>query len=425
MQSSWLPKGVCAEMEKLVRRFVWGSEQASHGIHLISWDSIQTDMSEGGLGFKDLSKQNSAFLMKIGFQLITDENKLWVHVLKHKYKWRVMLPEALTTGSCSRLWKGLSTVWPLLRNSLCWNIRNGQFAEFWHDNWLNLENSIAHICEFATPPNPAPVASFVTDSGQWDWVRLASLVPQYVLKKIAALPPPNPSLEMDSLSWRWEENQRFSTRSAYRVLCPRVLENAHSFWRLIWALQVPQRIRVFMWLVMREALLTNVERTRRHMAHSGLCRVCNREDEDVLHALRGCSRPRFVWLSMLPSSVSSLFMSLPLKEWVLANITANGSCSRGDPGWPINSPILIDNAPVIAIRNLLSYNWEVEVRHIGRAANGVADSLARMMRGAQLEAKCLPNHLWRLQRHCCMIQPVYPSLSLFCITKKKIADMVP
>ncbi|KAL4284355.1 hypothetical protein GQ457_16G011300 [Hibiscus cannabinus] len=354
---------------------------------------------------------------------------------------------------------------------------------------------------------------------------------KHVLKKIAALPPPNPALGMDSLSWRWEDNQRFSTRSAYRVLCPRVLENAHSFWRLIWALQVPQRIRVFMWLVMREALLTNVEHTRRHMASSGLCRVCNREDEDVLHALRGCSRPRSVWLSLLPLSVSSMFMSLPLKEWVLANILPHGSCSRGDPGWPIkfvvicwllwkrrcgllldagfvdrgdlvsyglklaaeftegmkvaamphgldtvtapkwtcpkpgwvkvnadgavdpkegdaaargvirddeghwlggftrslgsctvlmselwaihdalslawsrgfrwvvletdnleaskivagSSPILIDNSLVIAIRNLLSYNWEVEVRHIGRAANGVADSLARMLRGAPI-----------------------------------------
>ncbi|KAK9046129.1 hypothetical protein V6N11_052029 [Hibiscus sabdariffa] len=82
--------------------------------------------------------------------------------------------------------------------------------------------------------------------------------------------------------------QTFSTRSAYRVLCPRVLENAHSSWRIIWALQVPQRIRVFMWLVMREALLTNVECTRRHLSPSGICQLCNREDEAVLHVLRGC-----------------------------------------------------------------------------------------------------------------------------------------
>ncbi|KAL4386195.1 hypothetical protein GQ457_09G008270 [Hibiscus cannabinus] len=48
------------------------------------------------------------------------------------------------------------------------------------------------------------------------------------------------------------------------------------------------------------------------------------------------------------------------------------------------SGALVDNSLVIAIRNLLSFNWEVEVHHIGRSANGVADSLARMYRGAPI-----------------------------------------
>ncbi|KAL4340929.1 hypothetical protein GQ457_08G016820 [Hibiscus cannabinus] len=356
------------------------------------------------------------------------------------------------------------------------------WEHFWHDNWLNFDNPLAHICEFARPLAPASVASFVFASGQWDWVRLSSLLPQQVLKRIAALPPPNPALGTDTLGWRWEENKRFTTRSAYRVLCPRVLENSHSSWRIIWALQ---------------ALLMNFERTRHHMSHSGICRLCNREDEDVLHVLRGYQRPRSVWLSLLPPSVFPMFLSLTLKEWVLANINPHGSSSCGDPKWPIRfvvlcwllwkrrcglildaaadftegmksvgvshdlgtvvapkwtcprpewvkinadgvtlememrlrgrsftvlmaelwafhdalsmawsrgfrrvvletdnleaskivtggSVTLVDNSLVIAICNLLSYNWEVEVRYIVRSANGVADSLARMFRGAPI-----------------------------------------
>ncbi|KAK9031588.1 hypothetical protein V6N11_055884 [Hibiscus sabdariffa] len=49
------------------------------------------------------------------------------------------------------------------------------------------------------------------------------------------------------------------------------------------------------------------------------------------------------------------------------------------------SEALVDNSLVIAIWNLLSYNWEVEVRHIGRSTNGVADFLARMYRGAPID----------------------------------------
>ncbi|KAK8589199.1 hypothetical protein V6N12_023602 [Hibiscus sabdariffa] len=45
---------------------------------------------------------------------------------------------------------------------------------------------------------------------------------------------------------------------------------------------------------------------------------------------------------------------------------------------------LVDNSLVIAIRNLLLFNWKVEVRHMRRSANGVADSLTRLYRGAPI-----------------------------------------
>ncbi|KAL4312018.1 hypothetical protein GQ457_01G052780 [Hibiscus cannabinus] len=48
------------------------------------------------------------------------------------------------------------------------------------------------------------------------------------------------------------------------------------------------------------------------------------------------------------------------------------------------SGALVDNSLVIVIRNLLSFNWGVKVRHIGRSANGVADSLARLYRGTPI-----------------------------------------
>ncbi|KAL4297672.1 hypothetical protein GQ457_12G009960 [Hibiscus cannabinus] len=42
-------------------------------------------IDRGGLGFRDIMKYNMAFLMKIGFHLITEENKLWERVLRDKY----------------------------------------------------------------------------------------------------------------------------------------------------------------------------------------------------------------------------------------------------------------------------------------------------------------------------------------------------
>ncbi|KAL4278978.1 hypothetical protein GQ457_03G027870 [Hibiscus cannabinus] len=45
------------------------------------------------------------------------------------------------------------------------------------------------------------------------------------------------------------------------------------------------------------------------------------------------------------------------------------------------SRALVDHSLVGAICTQLSLNWEVEICHIGRTANGVADSLANLARG--------------------------------------------
>ncbi|KAK8613909.1 hypothetical protein V6N13_101663 [Hibiscus sabdariffa] len=42
--------------------------------------------------------------------------------------------------------------------------------------------------------------------------------------------------------------------------------NRNAKWRKIWALRVPQRVRVFMWLAAHQSHLTNVERVKRHLA---------------------------------------------------------------------------------------------------------------------------------------------------------------
>ncbi|KAK8715843.1 hypothetical protein V6N13_043169 [Hibiscus sabdariffa] len=74
-----------------------------------------------------------------------------------------------------------------------------KLTDFWDDDWLNFNNPLALECPFDTPPAANSVASFVSDSGSWDWDLLSQLLPQYVLQRIAATPPPNPNLGADSI----------------------------------------------------------------------------------------------------------------------------------------------------------------------------------------------------------------------------------
>ncbi|KAE8695670.1 hypothetical protein F3Y22_tig00110694pilonHSYRG00213 [Hibiscus syriacus] len=65
LQSTWIPKGDCDDMEKVIRSFVWGSSDEKRNISLINWPTMQTPTEEGGLDFK------------------VDKGPLWVHCV-HK-----------------------------------------------------------------------------------------------------------------------------------------------------------------------------------------------------------------------------------------------------------------------------------------------------------------------------------------------------
>ncbi|KAA3467965.1 LINE-1 reverse transcriptase isogeny [Gossypium australe] len=103
MQSLMILKGVCFDIEKFVRQFIWGSTEGPTKMSLVKWDSICQPRARGGLGFRHLSDQNTSFLMKIEFSLASKSNALWVLVLRSKYGWEDHLPDSISKNHCSHL----------------------------------------------------------------------------------------------------------------------------------------------------------------------------------------------------------------------------------------------------------------------------------------------------------------------------------
>ncbi|KAA3466982.1 reverse transcriptase [Gossypium australe] len=88
MQSLAIPKGVCEEIERIARQFIWGGSVDNPKSALVSWDSICQPRSHGGLGFRRLQDHNNSFLMKLCFNLFSRKDALWVRVLRSKYGWK-------------------------------------------------------------------------------------------------------------------------------------------------------------------------------------------------------------------------------------------------------------------------------------------------------------------------------------------------
>lgn len=78
MQSSKLPTSCCNKIEKMIRDFLWGSNELQKKISLIKWDSMCQPLQHGGCGLKDIESQKKAFLMKIGYGIVSKPDLLWV-----------------------------------------------------------------------------------------------------------------------------------------------------------------------------------------------------------------------------------------------------------------------------------------------------------------------------------------------------------
>jgi hypothetical protein len=90
---------------------------------------------EEGLGIRNMHSMNKAYVMKLGWGIIHDNNNLWADVLRSKYvKTQDRIPQVQAKGKDSPLWKTICKVWPQVIEGLGWSVGNGVEVRFWKDN---------------------------------------------------------------------------------------------------------------------------------------------------------------------------------------------------------------------------------------------------------------------------------------------------
>ena len=108
--------------------------------------------------------------------------------------------------------------------------------------------------------------------------------------------------------------------------------NVEALYSQVWLLVAPERVRVFLWLVTHQVIMTNMERKRRHLSDNGVCQLCKNGDETILHALRDCPTAAGLWAKIVIPSRQHRFFSLPLLQWLYENLVRDKP-GNGDQ-WP-------------------------------------------------------------------------------------------
>jgi hypothetical protein len=137
-------------------------------------------------------------------------------------------------------------------------------------------------------------------------------------------------LEEDVWAWHLEKHGNFTVRSAYRALLQesgRINQSTSSgggeygFWKKLWKLKVPPKVRNFWWRVIKGYIPCRQVLKARHIERLDRCRACG-EVESIHHALFDCTWAKLFWQE-IRVVLSVKIPSLHPATWAIDIIDSN------------------------------------------------------------------------------------------------------
>lgn len=118
------------------------------------------------------------------------------------------------------------------------------------------------------------------------------------------------SSDPDTVTWKLDNKGHFSVRSLYLQLKAGCMVG----YRFLWQLKLPLKIKIFLWLMLKNSILTKDNLLRRGWAGCEQCHFCLAK-ETVDHLFFRCTAARFIWqvvicalgITRAPANTSDMF----------------------------------------------------------------------------------------------------------------------
>ncbi|KAF7824230.1 ribonuclease H [Senna tora] len=184
IQHCKIPKGTIEEIEKLEREFLWGSTAEKRTMHQVNWQTVCLPKNMGGLGIRSLHNMNKAFLFKLAWNLLSNQNQLWVEMVANKYRFNTYLRHEIGwKASNSRLWKDIMKIWLEFLQHVKWTIGDGRTSMFWKDKWLDGMQNLISLCRIEQDQMPQRnhLCEFIDEAGMWANINTIQCIPEECL----------------------------------------------------------------------------------------------------------------------------------------------------------------------------------------------------------------------------------------------------
>ncbi|CAN6580853.1 unnamed protein product [Malus baccata var. baccata] len=303
-----LPIGVCKDIEKAVRNYWWRGSGCKKGIHWVAWEKLRSQKRNGGIGFKDFQCFNLALLAKIGWRITLQPDSLLANVLREKYFPGKTFGEANGGRGTSWGWKGILEARKVLVRGIRWRVGDGTCINIRKDPWFPKPST------FKARVNEGLQASMVSDlidpeNREWKIDIVNGGFLKEDVSSILSIPLSKHGMS-DRLVWHYSKNGEYTVRTGYGIAMglmengdlgkkgrgmPSSASSLTHVWNKIWKLEVPNKMKFFIWKCCNNALAVRRNLKRRNMRVDNICEGCMQPDETENHLFFRCEISHIFW----------------------------------------------------------------------------------------------------------------------------------
>ncbi len=313
----------------------------------ISWKRLCQPKSWGGMGFRGLRSFNTALLAKQVWQLLHAKQSLFYKVFHAKFFPTGSILDAKENSRGSYAWASILKARQVIRDGLWWRVGDGTDIKVWGDNWLTEPHLPRLISPCPATYRDLLVTALIDPVNHvWNLQEIEPLLFPFEVAGIYHIPLSLLGAK-DTMIWHASQDGRFSVCSAYRLLVSAEVssnssnstnEAIYSFWKSIWSLAAPPKVRNFLWRACSEALPTKLNLCKRSVLRDPLCDQCQEGVEDSLHALWLCPIVALVWQSepRLGQYLTTPFLNfMDIVAHIFAKGTTNDATLFGFLAWSL------------------------------------------------------------------------------------------
>jgi hypothetical protein len=217
------------------------------------------------------------------------DGKLWKDIADFKYD--TCSPNILCSKdrNASPFWKGVMWAAQAAKMGYRWNVGDGKRIRFWKDHWFGSCSLVVQFWDVYMIVNEQGCTLVEACDGSNLRFTFKRTVDRRVMDLWLELVQITESIrfsdEPDALIWKYNSSGRYSVQSLCGIVNDRGVKQI--FTPLVWKLQVPPRIHIFLWLLSKNKILTRDNLVKRKKIDDLTCLFCS-ELESAKHFFECC-----------------------------------------------------------------------------------------------------------------------------------------